>query len=194
MMKARADALEMDFGDDYDITGKLLQEDAVRVEVKTLEAIDLEKVAGVGDLPAKVGEETVEISYHVLPTTRLLADIQFFQGEPVIKNVSSFAFIRRLVDALKNDDRLKEEHFVIQGHASAEGDAVKNLGLSQARANTVFDALCNLGIDPERIYPVGFGEQNAKYPAHSSEVELATDRCVLIYQLVEAIKKPEGQE
>ncbi|PXA88219.1 porin, partial [Nostoc sp. 3335mG] len=46
----------------------------------------------------------------------------------------------------------------IAGHTDADGDAEANLALSVARAEAVVNALIALGVAPERLYAVGYGE------------------------------------
>ena len=45
----------------------------------------------------------------------------------------------------------------IQGHTDNQGDAAKNLVLSEARAKTVYDFLINEGIAANRLAYKGFG-------------------------------------
>lgn len=46
----------------------------------------------------------------------------------------------------------------VAGHTDADGDAAANLALSVARAEAVVTALIGLGIAPERLYAIGYGE------------------------------------
>lgn len=46
----------------------------------------------------------------------------------------------------------------VEGHTDADGDAEANLLLSLSRAETVVDALIGLGVSPDRLYAVGYGE------------------------------------
>lgn len=48
----------------------------------------------------------------------------------------------------------------VEGHTDADGDARLNLGLSVARAEAVVNALVERGINPQRLYAVGYGEAN----------------------------------
>lgn len=45
----------------------------------------------------------------------------------------------------------------VEGHTDADGTAQANLGLSIHRAEAVVDALVGLGVDPARLYAVGYG-------------------------------------
>ncbi|KRB01088.1 hypothetical protein ASD83_06040 [Devosia sp. Root685] len=46
----------------------------------------------------------------------------------------------------------------VAGHTDSDGEAAANLALSVARAEAVTTALIGLGIDPERLYAIGYGE------------------------------------
>ncbi len=49
-------------------------------------------------------------------------------------------------------------NLTIEGHTDGQGDADMNQMLSQARANSVRDALAGLGVDSARMRAVGYGE------------------------------------
>ncbi|UXN69823.1 OmpA family protein [Devosia neptuniae] len=46
----------------------------------------------------------------------------------------------------------------IEGHTDADGDEASNLALSVARAEAVIAALITRGVNPDRLYAVGYGE------------------------------------
>lgn len=46
----------------------------------------------------------------------------------------------------------------VEGHTDSDGDADQNLALSVSRAEAVVDALIARGVDPARLYAVGYGE------------------------------------
>jgi outer membrane protein OmpA-like peptidoglycan-associated protein len=48
----------------------------------------------------------------------------------------------------------------IEGHTDADGDEASNLALSVARAEAVIAALITRGVNPDRLYAVGYGESS----------------------------------
>lgn len=48
----------------------------------------------------------------------------------------------------------------IEGHTDADGDEASNLALSVARAEAVIDALVERGVNPARLYALGYGESS----------------------------------
>ncbi len=60
-----------------------------------------------------------------------------------------------------NQDRVNAK-VEIAGHTDAVGDEAYNLRLSEQRAQTVKDYLARLGVAPERISVVGYGESRPR--------------------------------
>lgn len=52
----------------------------------------------------------------------------------------------------------------VQGHTDNEGDAIRNLNLSQARADVIVFELVKRGIPPEQLFARGYGEARPKVP------------------------------
>jgi outer membrane protein OmpA-like peptidoglycan-associated protein len=71
--------------------------------------------------------------------------------------------------------------FVIEGHASAEGDGAVNQRLSEARADAIYKLLTQQhGVPPSCLLRAeGRGSRDAQAPATASEKELEQDRKVL---------------
>ncbi|MEI6062301.1 MAG: OmpA family protein [Bacteroidota bacterium] len=55
-------------------------------------------------------------------------------------------------------------HIEIGGHTDNEGDAIRNLNLSQARADVIVYELVKRGIPPEQLFARGYGETRPKVP------------------------------
>lgn len=134
--------------------------------------------------PTAAAAEAVELSYKVDPESMVSRDnILFRKGSAEFADDKSIDVVTTIANALK-DESLKGLQFVIEGHASAEGDAASNQGLSQIRAERIVSVLTSLGVEKERLLPVGHGEAQARFPDHSEEGLLKQDRRVLIYRLV----------
>jgi len=54
----------------------------------------------------------------------------------------------------------KDIRFSVEGHTDGDGDDASNQKLSEARANSVKNALVEMGIDASRLETKGFGESN----------------------------------
>jgi len=61
-----------------------------------------------------------------------------------------------------------KRNLLIEGHTDSRGSDIYNLGLSQQRANSVFTALMERGIDSERMITKGYGEQ---YPIAGNDTD-----------------------
>jgi OOP family OmpA-OmpF porin len=67
----------------------------------------------------------------------------------------------------------------VAGHTDSDGEASANLALSVARAEAVINALINLGVAPERLYALGFGESQP-IAANTSAAGKAQNRRIVI--------------
>ena len=65
---------------------------------------------------------------------------------------------------------------VLEGHASAVGDAEYNMTLSKKRADDVADELIKDGISEDRISTVGYGEERLKNEANTLEAHAENRR------------------
>ncbi len=80
-----------------------------------------------------------------------------------------------------NDPKLKNSTFMVAGYTDAKGGAVYNQSLSERRARTVQEFLQRISkIAPDRLLPVGYGEQHLK---NSSDPFAAENRRVQIVNL-----------
>ncbi|MDF2375551.1 MAG: OmpA family protein [Verrucomicrobiales bacterium] len=155
-------------------------EDTVKLTKTTAKASD-----GAGDYSVKAGEEAIEVKYSVDPESKVTRDnILFRRGSTEFADEASFQVVSQLADALR-DPSLADLKYVIEGHASAEGSAYANQVLSQQRAERIVNVLSSLGVNASRLLPLGFGETQARFPAHSEEFMLKQDRRVVIFRLDE---------
>lgn len=84
------------------------------------------------------------------------------------------------------NDYWQIKHLVIEGHASEEGTFQYNFDLSVSRARSIFQALVEAGVDPDRLSFKGMGEVRARV-AGASEDALAANRRVE-FRIVELLQ------
>lgn len=82
--------------------------------------------------------------------------------------------VTQIAEALQNDKSLK---IAIEGHTDNTGDALHNKTLSDARANSVMNALITNGIDKARLTAKGFGAEKPLV-ANDTEENKAKNRRV----------------
>lgn len=80
--------------------------------------------------------------------------IQFELNKSVILP-QSFGLMDEIADTIKKNPQVKK--LAIEGHASAEGDAKKNLKLSDDRAKSVMKYLVDKGVEAGRLTAKGYG-------------------------------------
>jgi outer membrane protein OmpA-like peptidoglycan-associated protein len=123
------------------------------------------------------------VSYKVDPDSAISTDaILFRQGSTDFADAYSYDLVIDMANAMKAPE-LGKETFVIEGHASAEGDYGQNLLLSQERAERIARELVNHGVSVERLMPVGYGEAEAAARADANEAERRLDRRVVVFRM-----------
>src|SRR5688572_1460946 len=80
--------------------------------------------------------------------------IQFEHNKSVILP-QSFSLLDDITKIIKDNEHIKK--IAIEGHASAEGDAKRNLTLSDERAKSVMKYIVDKGVDAKRLSAKGFG-------------------------------------
>jgi outer membrane protein OmpA-like peptidoglycan-associated protein len=80
--------------------------------------------------------------------------IQFENNKSVILP-QSFSLLDDITKVIKDNEHIKK--LAIEGHASAEGDAKRNLTLSDERAKAVMKYIVDKGVDAKRLTAKGFG-------------------------------------
>jgi outer membrane protein OmpA-like peptidoglycan-associated protein len=78
----------------------------------------------------------------------------------------SFSLMDEITDTIKKNPQIKK--LSIEGHASSEGDAARNLKLSDDRAKAVMKYIVDKGVDASRLVAKGFG---AKKPIADNATE-----------------------
>lgn len=133
--------------------------------------------------PSYTTDNAYAVSYTVDPKSAISRDdILFRQGSADFADAYSYDLVIDVAEAMKAPELLKET-FVIEGHASAEGDYAKNLLLSQERAERISRELVRHGVSAERLMPVGYGEAEAAHPATAAERERRLDRRVMVFRM-----------
>lgn len=138
----------------------------------------------VDDMPqAYIAPGAYAVSYAVDPDSLITRDdILFVQGSTEFADAYSYDIVVDLANAL-NDPALASESFIVEGHASSEGDYTTNLNLSQLRAERIAREMIRFGVSSSRLVPVGYGENEARYPADAAENLRATDRRVVVFRM-----------
>lgn len=135
--------------------------------------------------PAYRNESSYAVSYRVDPDSAVSrGDILFRQGSTAFADTYSYDLVLDFAEAIRSS-RLQQSRFVIEGHASAEGEYGNNLRLSQDRAERIARDLVRYGVDPARLVPVGYGEGEATFAASAPESQRSLDRKVVIFRLIE---------
>lgn len=93
-----------------------------------------------------------------------LKNIFFDFGKATLKDESK-SELDKLVDIMKRSEIVIE----LGGHTDSIGSDAANLTLSQERVNSVKQYLVNNGINPARIFAVGYGETQPVAPNYTEE-------------------------
>ncbi|MEX1049170.1 MAG: OmpA family protein [Akkermansiaceae bacterium] len=127
-------------------------------------------------------ESALVLSYPVDEASMITSDdILFLQGSTQFADPYSYEIVAALAEAMKAIPA--KERFVVEGHASAEGDYGSNMTLSQQRAERIVREMVRRGVSPYRLLPVGYGESEARHPAAAAEVLRSQDRRVVVFRL-----------
>jgi outer membrane protein OmpA-like peptidoglycan-associated protein len=93
-----------------------------------------------------------------------LGDVLFHTGQSELLDSARTSLVE-VVDLLQTEP---EKQIRIEGHTDSVGDSEQNLRLSQSRADSVRQALIELGVAQERMKSVGMGED---YPISSNDTD-----------------------
>ncbi len=133
--------------------------------------------------PSYTSGDAYAVSYQVDPDSAISTDaILFRQGSTDFADAYSYDLVIDMANAMQAP-ALANETFVIEGHASAEGDYGQNLQLSQERAERISRELVRHGVSAERLMPVGYGEAEAASPAEAAEADRSLDRRVVVFRM-----------
>jgi peptidoglycan-associated lipoprotein len=144
------------------------EEPSVKKEEAKAEA---ERMAKEKELKAKeefeksiVAKKTPGIEGEVFESS-LLKDIHFDFDKYDIRP-SDAAVLKGNAELLKKYDKVKIQ---IEGHCDEKGTNEYNLALGERRANSTRNYLLSLGISPERISAISYGEERPLDPGHNED-------------------------
>lgn len=104
--------------------------------------------------------------------------INFATDSSEIVGESSTRVLDAVAAVLRNHPELR--HIEIQGHTDDIGDGQENLTLSHRRADAVYAALAERGVDPIRLETTGYGESQPLVPGTSRRARAANRRVVFL--------------
>lgn len=131
-------------------TEEVAQPAAEPAEPPVVEAAPQAQVA-----PAPSGSpETLEQCRTTLAALSAQNGILFRSGAAVLAEGTE-AILASMADAINHCPGAAID---VAGHTDSDGEAAANLALSVARAEAVITALMGLGVSPERLYAIGYGE------------------------------------
>lgn len=81
--------------------------------------------------------------------------IFFLANSAKLMGARTAAAIQKIISFMEADERIQ---LVIEGHTSSDGDASENLILSEKRAASLRKRLIELGIAPDRLESIGYGD------------------------------------
>ncbi len=88
-------------------------------------------------------------------TIRTYNNILFDTGRDKLRTDDIFDIIERAIDLMYANP---DAYVILSGHTDAEGDALSNMRLSEARTDVVKNYMIKQGIYPERISTIPYGE------------------------------------
>jgi len=101
----------------------------------------------------------------VVHESSMLKDIRFDFDRYNIRSTET-EILRGNVALLKKYPGMK---FQIEGHCDERGTSEYNLALGERRANSVMKYLVSLGIEPNRISTISYGEERPFDPGHNED-------------------------
>ena len=146
-------------------------------------------------LPEEFKGQNAWVFYYPVERKTMVAsyDVLFADGSTRFADRHAYDLVFALASAI-SDPSLANERFVIEDHSPAAGQVEENLVLSQQRAEAIAREMVRLGIEPERLIPVGFGELEARKPDDASGAELAKDRRLVVFRLGSMAKREPEPE
>lgn len=110
-------------------------------------------------------------SIPVAPTVEAIIDLNEENLETIYFDYDSYALTAKAQQLLKINAKLLMDNpavkFMIEGHCDERGSDEYNLALGARRALTTKNYLVELGVDPERLAVISYGEERPASPGHN---------------------------
>jgi len=138
----------------------LIAASGCRRKEKPEEGLDIAVGEGVPlDEPIPI-EEFVEAE-----DTSVYADIHFDYDRSFIRQ-DAVPTLRAIAEDMARNPR---RYLLVEGHCDERGDNEYNIALGERRALRTREYLINLGVEPERIITISYGEEEPIDPRHNEE-------------------------
>jgi len=161
----------------------------VEEKEKPAKKVEMQKTPTIEEMPPVSGitEEKIteeKISAEELIRKQLAEEIKRFEAEDIHFDFDKYNIRPDAAEILKKKAEwlLKnpQVHILIEGHCDERGTEEYNLALGERRANSAKRFLVNLGVDPERISIISYGEERPLDPRHCEEAWARNRRCHFI--------------
>ncbi len=144
---------------------------------KSIKSESLEE-ANIAKSNEEISENEGNLSNQGLIGGFQLRDIHFDFDSAIIKP-QDIPYLESLGEFLQSH---RDYKLVIEGHCDERGSEMYNLALGQRRADSVKKFLVNLGISPDRIQTISYGEEKPVDPRHNEEAWAKNRRCHFILE------------
>ena len=140
--------------------------------------------SGIDFEPLKVTDDPMALPADVNYWEGMVTDYDFFDAQTVY-----FGFDLSNIDAIEAPkietvaDHMKgnlSHEILIEGHCDERGTENYNLALGEQRALSIREYLVNLGINPDRVHTISYGEARPADPGMSEEAYAANRRDVFV--------------
>lgn len=124
-----------------------------------------------------VSLEIVEVKVDA-DTQERFPNLQFAKDSDKLEGEITFQQLAEIARAMK---MAGSEKFLIEGHTCDLGTMEHNKDLSQRRAASVIAELVHLGVPPERLQPLGFGQEQPLMENSTEKIRIQNRR-VQVYR------------
>jgi len=124
----------------------------------------------------KLGTGLADISEEAIPPELSAKGMEFVETESlgdVFFDYDKYNIRSDAKSALNKNARWLKRYggveIQVEGHCDERGSSEYNMALGQRRATSVRNYLISLGVDPERIYTISYGEERPFAMGHNEE-------------------------